>query len=72
MKMATKKVTKSQASSKNVIENKACKAQVLKNYNERAADRLAHHSDGAAAPQHAAARQEGPAGDDHRRGGVVL
>ena len=50
MKMATKKVTKSQASSKNVIENKACKAQVLKNYNERAADRLAHHSDGSHKP----------------------
>ena len=50
MKMATKKVTKSQASSKNVIENKAYKAQVLKSYNERAGDRLAHHSDGSHKP----------------------
>ena len=50
MKMATKKVTKSQASSKNVIENKACKAEVLKSYNERAGDRLAHHSDGSHKP----------------------
>ncbi len=50
MKMATKKVTKSQASAKNVIENKACKAQVLKSYNERAGDRLAHHNDGSCKP----------------------
>ncbi len=46
MRMATKKVTSSQASTTHVIENKAAKAPiVVKPFNEKRGARLAHHND---------------------------
>ena len=46
LRMATKKVTSSQASTTHVIENKAAKAPiVVKPFNEKRGARLAHHND---------------------------